>query len=105
MTRVLEVTNVHKYFGGVRAVQGVSLTVQEGRVVGLIGPNGSGKSTLLNVVAGGGEPTPGGGMLGGRRNENNTPHPPAGRGSAETHPKPEPVSVVRTRGNVVSAQL
>src|SRR2546422_304965 len=88
MTRVLEVTNVHKYFGGVRAVQGVSLTVQEGRVVGLIGPNGSGKSTLLNVVAGGAEPTALAVMLGGRR-DGNMPPPPRGgvRGSAAEAPR------------------
>src|SRR3989475_7298387 len=96
MTRVLEVTNVHKYFGGVRAVQGVSLTVQEGRVVGLIGPNGSGKSTLLNVVAGGGEPTAGSGMLGGRRVDKMPPHPLVGMGIAETPPNPQPFLRVTT---------
>ncbi len=49
---LLEVKDVHKYFGGVRAVDGVSLTVEEGSIVGLIGPNGSGKSTLFSVIAG-----------------------------------------------------
>src|SRR3989454_5901594 len=90
MTRVLEVTNVHKYFGGVRAVQGVSLTVQEGRVVGLIGPNGSGKSTLLNVVAGGAKPPAGGVLLDGRRIDHMPAHPVVELGSGETPPKPKP---------------
>src|SRR3989475_9741599 len=100
MTRVLEVTNVHKYFGGVRAVQGVSLTVQEGRVVGLIGPNGSGKSTLLNVVAGGAEPTAGAVMLGGRRVHNMPAHRGVGLGVAEKHQIPKPFLRRTTRGDV-----
>ena len=49
---LLEVKNVYKYFGGVRAVDGVSLTVPENSIVGLIGPNGSGKTTLFNVISG-----------------------------------------------------
>src|SRR2546422_3052996 len=88
MTRVLEVTNVHKYFGGVRAVQGVSLTVQEGRVVGLIGPNGSGKSTLLNVVAGGGEPPPRGGLVGRQGGAHKPALPPRPPGNFEGHQNP-----------------
>jgi len=49
---MLELTGVTKTFGGVRAVQDVSLTVETGEVRGLIGPNGAGKSTLVNVISG-----------------------------------------------------
>jgi ABC-type branched-subunit amino acid transport system ATPase component len=49
---VLELTRVSRHFGGVRAVEALSLTVAEGEIVGLIGPNGSGKSTTVNLVTG-----------------------------------------------------
>lgn len=49
---MLELTGVTKTFGGVRAVQDVSLIVETGEVRGLIGPNGAGKSTLVNVISG-----------------------------------------------------
>lgn len=52
MTLSLDVRDLHKSFGGVRAVAGVSLEVRFGEVVGLIGPNGSGKSTLMNLLSG-----------------------------------------------------
>jgi branched-chain amino acid transport system ATP-binding protein len=49
---VLELDNLTKHFGGVRAVDGVSLNVSAGEVLGLIGPNGSGKSTMVNLICG-----------------------------------------------------
>ena len=49
---MLKVIDIHKYFGGIRALNGVSLEVQQSTIVGLIGPNGSGKSTLFNVISG-----------------------------------------------------
>jgi ABC-type branched-subunit amino acid transport system ATPase component len=49
---VLELTQISRHFGGVRAVDQLSLTVEEGRIFGLIGPNGSGKSTTVNLVTG-----------------------------------------------------
>jgi branched-chain amino acid transport system permease protein len=49
---ILTVRNVTRNFGGVRAVDGISLTLHSGSVHGLIGPNGSGKSTLVNLISG-----------------------------------------------------
>jgi branched-chain amino acid transport system permease protein len=56
---LLELRHVSRHFGGIRAVDGVSLTVRSGQVHGLIGPNGSGKSTLVNVISGLYTPTAG----------------------------------------------
>jgi ABC-type branched-subunit amino acid transport system ATPase component len=49
---LLRLDNVQRHFGGVRAVDGVSLEVEQGSIQGLIGPNGAGKTTLVNVVTG-----------------------------------------------------
>src|SRR5436190_13897070 len=49
---MLELNGLKRRFGGVKALDGVSLKVEHGTIVGLIGPNGSGKSTLVNVVSG-----------------------------------------------------
>ena len=56
---LLEIKGLARYFGGVKAVNDVTMTVQGGSIHGLIGPNGSGKSTLVNVVSGLYEPTHG----------------------------------------------
>ena len=52
MTNILEVNNVSKYFGGVKANEDISLNIEQGSIVGLIGPNGSGKTTLFNSIVG-----------------------------------------------------
>jgi branched-chain amino acid transport system ATP-binding protein len=49
---LLELERLDKTFGGLRAVRGVSLTIERGRIFGLIGPNGAGKTTIFNVVTG-----------------------------------------------------
>jgi len=49
---VLEVKDLRRWFGGVKAVDGITFAVEAGTIHGLIGPNGSGKSTLVNVVSG-----------------------------------------------------
>ena len=49
---ILEVNNVSKSFGGVKANVDISMSVDKGKIVGLIGPNGSGKTTLFNSIVG-----------------------------------------------------
>lgn len=56
---MLEAKNLSKHFGGVKAVDGLDLTVHRGEILGLIGPNGSGKSTTVNLIAGLYAPTTG----------------------------------------------
>ena len=49
---LLKIKEVSKHFGGVYAVNGISLDITPGKIWGLVGPNGSGKSTLFNTVLG-----------------------------------------------------
>lgn len=48
---VLEVSNLHKSYGDLRAVDGISFTIEAGEIFGLLGPNGAGKSTTINIIA------------------------------------------------------
>jgi branched-chain amino acid transport system ATP-binding protein len=52
VSALLQLTNVNRSFGGVHAVDDVSLEIEEGTIFGLIGPNGAGKTTLVNLVTG-----------------------------------------------------
>ncbi len=52
MAKAIEVIDVHKRFGGVQALNGVTLTVEAGEFFGLLGPNGAGKTTLISILAG-----------------------------------------------------
>lgn len=59
MSIVVEVRDVYKNYGKVQALRGVTMSVREGEVYGLVGPNGAGKTTLLRIIAGLAKPTKG----------------------------------------------
>lgn len=81
---LLAVRGLRRSFGGVAAVDGVSLEVGNREIVGLIGPNGSGKTTVLNLVSGALRPDGGSIVLGGESIAGLAPHRIAGRGVART---------------------
>ena len=49
---MLEVNEIHAYYGNIHALKGISLTVEEGEIVSLIGANGAGKTTTLRAIIG-----------------------------------------------------
>ena len=71
---MIRIENLHKNFGGVRAVDNASLQISKGAITGLIGPNGAGKSTLFNCIAGLHKPTSGRILLDGEDISGLEPH-------------------------------
>lgn len=80
---MLELTNITKAFGGLRAVDKVSFSVDEGSLTAIIGPNGAGKTTLFNLIAGALTPTEGHISFMGKKLPP-VPHKAAKRGIART---------------------
>ncbi|MGH7798705.1 MAG: ABC transporter ATP-binding protein [Candidatus Binatia bacterium] len=81
---LLSLDKVSKTFDGVAAVRDVSLTVEEGEILGVMGPNGSGKTTLFNLVSGALVPDAGRIFLLGERTDGSPPHRLCRRGLART---------------------
>jgi branched-chain amino acid transport system ATP-binding protein len=77
---LLEVENVHTYYGQIHALKGVSLTVDKGEIVTLIGANGAGKSTLLKTTSGLLRPSQGSILLDGKDLTQYPPHEIVARG-------------------------
>ncbi len=105
MTRRLEARGVVKNFGGVQALRGVSLRLDEGEIAGLIGPNGSGKTTLLNVLSGSFGPTSGEVLLDGERIDGRPLYRVVHAGVAKTHQIPKPFAGMTVRENVAVAAM
>ena len=81
---MIKVENLHRHFGGFRAVDGASLEIAKGSITGLIGPNGAGKTTLFNVVAGRLGPTSGRVLMDGEDITGLAPHVLFGKGLLRT---------------------
>lgn len=80
----LDVRDVYKNFGGIQALNGVSLSIRGNELIGLIGPNGAGKTTLTNVLDGVYKPSNGQVWLNGRRIDGLPPYVIARRGIGRT---------------------
>jgi branched-chain amino acid transport system ATP-binding protein len=74
MSPILTISGLSKQFGGVTALAGVDLAVEEGEILGVVGPNGSGKTTLFNVVTGVHRPSAGSVLFRGRDITGLKPH-------------------------------
>ncbi|MGA7813572.1 ATP-binding cassette domain-containing protein [Caballeronia sp.] len=64
---LLELRNISRHFGAIRALDGVSLTIERGEIVGLMGDNGAGKSTLVKIIGGNHAPSGGEYLLDGKQ--------------------------------------
>ncbi|HEY7139004.1 MAG TPA: branched-chain amino acid ABC transporter ATP-binding protein/permease [Methylomirabilota bacterium] len=102
---LLVCADVRKAFRGVRALDGVSLEVREGEILGLVGPNGSGKSTLINVVSGHYRADGGRIVVGGVDLAGCPAHESARLGVSRTYQIPRPFPRLTVRDNVAIAGM
>jgi branched-chain amino acid transport system ATP-binding protein len=100
---MLELRSVARRFGGMMAVDGVSLTVARGEIAGLIGPNGAGKTTLFNLVAGSLSPSSGAILLEGQAIESEPAHRRLARGLGRTFQIPRPFPEMSLLENLLVA--
>lgn len=100
---ILETVELCKHFGGLAAVNQVSLKVEPGEVVGLIGPNGAGKTTFINAVAGLNPPTAGRVLFDGRDTSGWAPEKMCHAGLSRTFQIPRPFPKMTVLENVLTA--
>jgi branched-chain amino acid transport system ATP-binding protein len=98
---LLVVQNLSISFGGLRAVDDMSLTIRRGGISGLIGPNGAGKSTLFNLIAGYYRPTAGQVWLDGEQITGQPPHLLFGKGLLRTFQIAREFSTLTVRENLM----
>ena len=98
---MIVVENLSKHFGGIRAVNDVSLSIAPGTITGLIGPNGAGKTTLFNVIAGLHASTTGRVLLDGEDITGLPPHELFARGMLRTFQIAHEFSTLTVRENLM----
>jgi branched-chain amino acid transport system ATP-binding protein len=104
-TALLEVRNVSRQFGGLKATDDVSFKLNEGEIVGLIGSNGAGKTTLVNLVTGHLKPSRGEILFRGRDITGHKPHELARRGLMRTFQIVQPFNDLTALDNVAAAAM
>lgn len=102
---VLETQNLTKKFGGLTAVNAVSMTINQGDVVGLIGPNGAGKTTFINAISGLNPPTSGTVKMFGKDTTGLTPEKMCRLGLSRTFQIPSPFPKMSAIESVMTATL
>jgi branched-chain amino acid transport system permease protein len=102
---LVECDGLTRHFGGVHAVQNLTLWIRQGELVGLVGPNGSGKTTLVSMLAGSLRPTRGSIRIAGRDTTGLPPHRIAHAGVARTYQIPRPFASMTVRDNVAMAVM
>jgi branched-chain amino acid transport system ATP-binding protein len=102
MTDALVVRGLSKRFGGLRAVQDVSFTIQENTTVALIGPNGAGKTTSFHLITGFHRPDSGSVMAYGREIVGLRPHDICAHGVARTFQVAKPFGAMTVLANVMT---
>jgi branched-chain amino acid transport system ATP-binding protein len=101
---MIETRDLRREFGGVKALDGVSLSVADGERRAIIGPNGAGKTTLFNILTGELEPTSGAVLLAGEDVTRRAPHELARRGVARMYQRNELFEPLSAEDNVLLAQ-
>lgn len=98
---MIEVQNLKMHFGGIHAVDDVTLSIGKGQITGLIGPNGAGKTTLFNVIAGHYPPTGGTVWLDGENITGLPPHQLFAKGLLRTFQIAHEFSTLSVRDNLM----
>jgi len=102
---ILELQKLSKLFGGLIAVNDVSLAVEEGQIYGIIGPNGAGKTTLLNLIAGSLKPEAGAVRYGGENISASKPETRCRKGISRTFQISQPFAKMTVLENVMVAAV
>src|SRR6478609_12024655 len=102
MPEALTIRNLSKRFGGLRAVQDVSFSVNEGETVALIGPNGAGKTTSFNLITGYYRPDAGSVLAFGQEVVGLKPHDVCALGLARTFQVAKPFGAMTVLANVMT---
>jgi branched-chain amino acid transport system ATP-binding protein len=105
MSALLELERVERRFGGLKAVDDVTLSIEPGEIVGLIGPNGAGKTTLINTITGVHPATGGRIVFEGADITRQKPHAIARRGIARTFQIVQPFPQMTVLENVSAGAL
>lgn len=100
MSKILEVANLSKQFGGVQAVNDVTFGIEEGEIFGLIGPNGAGKTTLFNLINGVIKPDDGHVLFAGHDITGRRPYDVVRLGLSRTHQIVKPLNEMTVVDNI-----
>lgn len=99
---LLQVRDLHRRFGGLKAVDGLSLDVGTGEIVGLLGPNGSGKTTAINLISGVIAPDKGSVKIDGREIAGKAAHEVFQRGVSRTFQLVRLFKTMTVRENIIA---